>query len=398
MNPLPQIRVMLSSRSMSSVFSSSVTLTDVRKRLQAHLHALRWSSADAREAHHTDPIFDVWIHEPATEDASRNTFELSLREIQRADIILVLYTGEAGSANDDEQIGICHAELREALARRGDVVHLIELQPLATTTLPRDLAFRDYIAGLSLFHTMVKNEAELQVAAVRLVHKAVAELVHRGASGGRRRDHGHAMNWSRLDLTARQSAMRQALAKALDVQGDSKSAADRDTQVCRVELAGVPLACRLDAIPDALTVAAARERVGQPFLRDHLHVAHLDDDLHGIVHIIACHRGVTERQASAMLGTPDAIAVASDFGVYAADHVQQIQLFFLAQCMDESAIGVAVRRLNQWLAETGEIERVVARARGRRRILTAVVEAGRIVRPRDPTPDERQAKTKRPKS
>ena len=36
-----------------------------------------------------------------------------------------------------------------------------------------------------------------------------------------------------------------------------------------------------------------------------------------------------------MLGTPDAMSVASDFGVYAADHVQKIQVVFLAQCSDE---------------------------------------------------------------
>lgn len=95
----------------------------------------------------------------------------------------------------------------------------------------------------------------------------------------------------------------------------------------------------------------------------------------GIVHVIACYRGVTARQASAMIGTPDAITVASDFGIYAADHVQQIQMFFLAQCADEAAVGVNVRRLEEWLQQTGEIRRVLQRAHGRAKILRTINEA-----------------------
>jgi len=100
----------------------------------------------------------------------------------------------------------------------------------------------------------------------------------------------------------------------------------------------------------------------------------------GIVHLIASYliasfKGVTDNQASKTIGTPDTMTVASDFGVYAADHVQQIQMIFLANCADSVAVAIAVRRLHEWLQQTGEIEHLVNRAKGRRSILNAIRKA-----------------------
>jgi hypothetical protein len=135
------------------------------------------------------------------------------------------------------------------------------------------------------------------------------------------------------------------------------------------------LALRLDAIAAAVSVAVARESVGQPFLRDHTHVSTLKKlDVPGIVHVIACHRGITEAQANKILGTPDAISVSSDFGVYVADHVQKIQMIFLAQCADETTTSLAVRRFMEWLSLPGEGVGLLENAGSRRRILEAVAK------------------------
>ncbi|MGQ0801351.1 MAG: hypothetical protein ACT4NL_14735 [Pseudomarimonas sp.] len=376
---------MLSSRSQSEVFAAPIKLEIVRRNLQALLHRLRWSDADASTpllGASAQPIYDVWIHENELAVATANTIlKLSLVEIGKADIIIVLYTGEAGSAADDRDIGICHAELLEAVARRGDVVYIIELAPLvgssaaAAPLSKRDKAFQTYVNGLGVFRVQVRDEAQLQAAAVALLHQAVAQLVRRGASGGRRRDRGQPLDWGRLDLAQRRRSMRAALATALE-----SDAAESPGTASRILLAGHALSVRIDAIPDALSVAAAREMVGQPFQRDHLLIDTAREDAPGIVHLIACHRGVTETQAKKMLGTSDAMAIASDFGVYAADHVQQIQIFFLAQCADAGAVAIALRRLNEWLAQFGEIQRVVARAKGRQQILRAVHEALQVAR------------------
>ena len=50
----------------------------------------------------------------------------------------------------------------------------------------------------------------------------------------------------------------------------------------------------------------------------------------------------------------DSMIVASDFGLYAADHVQKIQLVLLAKCSDETATGLVCRRFTDWLAQSGE--------------------------------------------
>lgn len=399
MNKPPQIKVMLSSRSMSRVFAPpyETTLEDLRRKLQEQLHALRWvrpGEVSGPGLTSDDPIFDVWIHENDTASSTSNTFELSLKQIRRADIIIVLYTGEAGSAEGNAQIGICHAELQTALARRGDVVHIVELEPTKQGEEPNDEKFRRFVSDLKLFHTKAENQPELLAKVMRLLHNAVAELTKRGARGRPRLDRGQPLDWNRLDLVARQKTMRCALAVELGVPpSDPRSEAP-----AVIELAGQSFAARLDAIPAALSVAAARELVGQPFHRDHHLVSQLTPSQPGVIHIIACHRGVTEAQATRMLGTPDAIAVPSDFGVYAADHVQHIQMFLLAHCADESAIGVAVRRLDEWLRQTGEIDRVARRAEARRQILLAVETAGKVARGETSPSSVKPKSTKRSRS
>ncbi len=372
MADLPKVRVMISSRSLSPVFASRVPLTEVRLRLLALLEGLRWHrparAGEAPPIEHDHGLLEVWIHESDPgEPGDRNTFEVSLREIRRADVVLVLYTGEAGSAAHGREIGICHAELQEALSRRGDVVSMIGLAPIKAATEERDRRFQRFVEEASMFRRSAGDEDELQRLVLELLHERIAELVNRGARGGRRRDRGQALNWERLDLAERRRAMRSALAAELGIDDVGS-----DALVDRVALGGQTFTVRLDAIPGSLAVAAARELVGQPFLRDHLFAERLSEDAPGMVHVVACHRGATASQASKIVGTPDAITVQSDFGVYAADHVQKIQLVFLANCADDGATGIAVRRLNEWLRQTGEIALVRRRALARVNILRAI--------------------------
>lgn len=376
MNKLPAIRVMISSRAESEVFSGGerVKLTDLRRRLQNALHSVRWSSEPepATEAISSgQQVFEVWIHEnEQAKSTKRSPFELSLDEIRTADVVIVLYNGEAGWKLDDRGIGICHAEFQEAVSRRGNIVYLIELEPLPDSKNESDEKFSKALERARPFKKSVKCEADLQQAVLELIHKAVAELVKRGASGGRSRDRGLALDWSRLDMSHRRDEMRKALATELFIRGEGTSG----EAPYKVELAGSRLAACLHAVPGAMGVAAAREMLGQPFLRDHLWADDLSKQTPGIVHLIACYRGVTENQASKIIGTPDTMTVASDFGVYAADHVQQIQMIFLANCADTVALAAAVRRLHEWLHATEEIKFIRERAEGRRKILRTIYQ------------------------
>jgi hypothetical protein len=76
-----------------------------------------------------------------------------------------------------------------------------------------------------------------------------------------------------------------------------------------------------------MTVAAARELVGQPFLRDHRVDDLLEEKRVGPVHVKACHRSITKSQAARQMRFPDATIATTSFGVYIADNVQKSSSF-----------------------------------------------------------------------
>ncbi len=361
---IPAINVMISSRSAAPVFGGT-PLATLRERLRERLESL--SLAGNR-------VFDVWIHErDVAASAKRSILEASLDEVAKADIVLVLYTGEAGSAAGDAEIGICHAELRDALARRRDVVSLIALEPLIEAKAPKDRAFQAFVERQKLMRLAARNAAELFEVATHIVHQRVAELAKRGATlGGGRLDRGTALDWARLEPSQRSRAMREALRDAL---GGVETEHGADVRVAT--LAKTPILFRLSAAATPLTGATARERIADLHRRDHLFVAQLArEGATGPVHVVACHRAVTEAQALRLVGSPDAIAIASDFGVLAVDNVTKAQLVLLARCHDAAATALAVRRLREWLAATDEGEHVERRALARRDIVEAIARHG----------------------
>lgn len=354
------------------MFSTQDRLTTVRKQLQSYLQSLRWSVAGQPIGRH-DPIFDVWIHEDETGvPADRSTLELSLDEVDRADVVVVLYDGQAGSVAAGTGMGICHAELQQAVERRRDIVFMVRLVPLCKDVPPQDQAFRDFVDSLNLYQKDASNQDELHDVVAQMLQNTVARLAVRGSRAATRKlDRGQALQWNSLNLTDRQTQMRLALAHYL---GAKEVKASVDPTVFQWAMpGGAVVLARLDAIPAAVSQPAAREMVGQPFLRDHLLAPALaSSETSGPIHIIACHRSITESQVAKMLGTTDSMVVASDFGIYATDHVQKIQLVFLAKCSDATATGLVVRRFLEWLDQSGEGKRIAQRAESRQRILAAV--------------------------
>ena len=373
MAEIEKIRVMVSSRSLVNVFASKEPLSGVRDRLQTFLHSIRWFGA-IQPVGRPEPMFNVWIHENETGlNTQKSTFQISLDEVDRANVVLVLYTGDAGSVSDGSTLGICHAELQAAISRRPEIVFMIRLLPLSSAPDKSGRAFRAYVDSLSLFQKDVSSESELHaVVAAAMMQNVVTRLVGRGANAGSRKlDRGEALEWSRLNLADRREVMRQALVRQLDATPLATEA--RGHPLFAMSLAGEKVLVRVDAIPAAASEPAARELVGQPFLRDHQHATALAaEQLLGPIHIIACHRGITESQAKRMLGTPDSMVVTGDFGIFAADHVQKIQVALLARCSDDNTTAVAVRRFTEWLQQSGEGQGVIKRAQSRRRNLDAL--------------------------
>src|SRR5205085_10590710 len=109
-----------------------------------------------------------------------------------------------------------------------------------------------------------------------------------------------------------------------------------------------------------------------PSLRDHESVGVLQNGEAGPIHVVACHRGISESQAIKLLGFPDAVIVSPPFGIYVADNVQKIQLAFIANCRDETTTRNGVQRFFNWLKQSGEEAELAERAAARKRIVTAI--------------------------
>jgi hypothetical protein len=159
-----------------------------------------------------------------------------------------------------------------------------------------------------------------------------------------------------------------------------RAGSSEDREHLFVRLGDVDVLCIPTAIPAALTVSAAREMVGQPFLRDHELSSVLSRRKRtcgGPVHVIACHKTATEAQAIRLLGFPDATVVSAPFGVFVADGVQKVQFAFIVNCRDESTTRHGAQRFFEWLAQTGEAALVAERAQARARIVAAVAKENR---------------------
>lgn len=373
---MPQLRVMISSRSNTKVWGGT-RLTEIRLRLKEAIRSMRWQGVlpDDEQASligDDESLFEVWIHEPESgEPANESTFELSLRMVREQDLVIVLYSGEAGWVSNKRNIGICHAEALEAIARRGKTTAIFKIEPGVVADEPADKLFAAYLDRQQVFTKTCSSEAELQRAVLAGIRDRVLELAQEGGQKLVRRDRGAALDWESLTLAPRRAQMCAALREALDCKSIEEPG------VVSADLGGVPYTLRIDAVPDAMSVAAARELVGQPHLRDHERADQLSDTAPGIVHIIACHRGVTRTQATRLLGTPDAIAIDSEFGMLAVNVATQNQYILLRHCADADTIRTRITQLDQWLLSSEFGGKLEQRAKARARLLGLMAEVQR---------------------
>jgi hypothetical protein len=370
-----KIRIMISSRCSSRVADGEqqVSMTEVRARLHDRL---------CDEPLLGEALFEVWISDNAPDQSQGDldtAWNRSLEEVRKADIVLALYTGEAGWAPKSGEIGICHAEFQEVWNNgpaRLKVVRVLEVKfsgKKSAAEKKADKVFQDYFQTLNPTSPEARNADDIVARSLEALREAVASLVKLGGREARkgRFAYGTALDWSRLDFSTRKQAMEEALGEALRDLGANplpSIAGGWDWP-----LAGESLLTIVHGLPAAFGVAAARELVGQPFLKDHRYVpGGVTPSLAGPLHLVACLKTVSESQAMRQLGFPDATIVAAPFGIYVADKVQKIQMVFLANCRDATTTRHALTRLVEWLDSTGEEVNLVSRARGRRRIVDAV--------------------------
>ena len=368
-----RIRVMISSRcrDLTELGAKQVELTALRREIKSLVTAIMPFGS---------PFFECWINEdsPAIE-GSADSWEACLQQVRRADVLLVLYNGNPGWAAEAGGIGICHAELEAGLSSGAAKVFAIELPVSDIPKAPEDAAryvrFRDYFAKQNLFVSKAKNGDEVLKAVPAILQEALAELVTLGGREARkgRFDTGDALDWSRLGFEDRKVAMERVVRDALAMRKGSQE----ESGSTYVRVARIDLLCLIHAIPSAVTNAAAREMVGRPFHRDYMVAAALGPRKGGPIHIFACHRGVTERQAADLLGQPDVVTVDTSFGVLAVDPASKVQCLFLRGCRDETSTRHAVQRAFDWLERSGEDQLLAKRGASRARIVKAIADENR---------------------
>lgn len=363
-----KVKVMISSRARSQVAfdGRKVKLTELRREIKSWFEKLELFGS---------PLFEVTINEDAPASSGAEDFwQWSLREIREADIILVLYNGDAGFAIADLDIGICHAELMEAMNRAQAKVRLITL-PLITPSgksKERNERFQAYVARQRLFSPPKTTLEGARAAVADALRDAIGELVQLGVMAAAHSEFidRSSLEWDLLDFRSRQAAMTLTIHDALAARPGAFECADG----VALSVLGRSVVFRCNAVPAAMSVAAAREMVGQPFLEDYRHAEEIkaSQATGGPIHLIACHKGVTEAQAMRILGFPDATIVTTEFGIYVADDVNKIQMVFIRNCRNETTTRHGVQRLFAWLERAGEGERLAGRAESRLRIVGAV--------------------------
>jgi hypothetical protein len=363
-----RIEVMISSRCddfIKAEAGKKKKLTDLRRQAKEKIQAMKLFG------HET---FICWIHEDEPAAAADETiWEKCLRQAGRCQILIMLYNGSAGYGLSSRENGICHAEMMEAMNKDPGKIRLIDVTGASSGKVSGDVErnrrFEKYLSEQNLNRNFAASYEQALDMICSAVHTAVVDLTKKASNGLRssRYATGAPVEWSRMDFNRRKRAIEEILLASLGCRD-----AQENNAGCIHQIDGKSIFFRTHAIPAGMGVAAAREMVGRPFLRDHESLKYMEGDAIGPVHLIGCHKGVTENQAVSILGFPDATILTPKFGVYAVDEIQKIQLVFLANCRDESNTRNAVQQFKSWLVQIGEGRRMADRAAGRKAIITSI--------------------------
>ena len=99
---MQKIRIMISSRCTTWIKDGAgqSSLSDIRSELKNLIETEKIFEKD---------LYQVWIsEEPRDTSALESSWEECMSQVDKADIILCIYTGEGGWAKQKGDIGICH--------------------------------------------------------------------------------------------------------------------------------------------------------------------------------------------------------------------------------------------------------------------------------------------------
>lgn len=364
-----KIRVMISSRCNDEIAfrGKKSNFSEVRRELKNKLEKVELFGSK---------LFDVWINEDGVPaEGSVDAWDHCMDQVKRADAVIVLYNGNAGWCKNEGAIGICHAELESAMQSAPAKVRIIEVAPIdeKLEKIAYHKLFQNYYGSCSRFRGATVSNGEQIIARVeQALREVVPDMVHLGLREAKKGKFafGESLDWSKLDFSERSKRICKIISDSL-----SKSLKGKVEESSVIgQLGTVQITFKCHGVPGSMSEPAAREYVGQPFVRDH---EYFKDKLEkppiaGPIHIIGCHRNVTETQASKLLGLADATIISPSFGVFLVDPVSKIQIVLIGNCRDETSTRDGVQRFLDWLEQTGEKQLVVQRAKSRAKILKVI--------------------------
>jgi hypothetical protein len=362
------IRVMISSRVATEV--DGRPLGDARKAIKEELEKVPPGRRSA--------VFSVWSSEYETPGGQDETaWKRCTREAASCDILLVLYTGEAGSRRNETGIGtvgICHLEFLAGVRDNQPKVRVINVEGL--THVDRDAvdeAFAQDVEQYSSFYRSIRKSDELVPTSCEAVWDAAIDLVRRRGTGRGYNYLGEALDWAQRSYVGRSRAMTQALAEIL---ADPESARWHESVsavgVWRT-IAGRRVAFRCSAAPASLTDAEARATLARLFDNQTEALAHLQSaDLVGPVEVVAVHKSATELQVRRLIGRADALVIPVPGGIVASDDSTFVQAIVLPNCRDTNTIRKRLDDIFDWLRRSRMDAVLVARAEARSTVLHAL--------------------------
>jgi hypothetical protein len=202
-----------------------------------------------------------------------NPWDACISRAKRADIMLVLYNGDAGWAGVTGQlgdkIGICHAEFEAAYNKTPSKVRSVQFLPIAAAAGSADERFQRYFQNQGVWGAQVATGEEAIEYSEKAAVGALLDLARGGISIGSKGSYfsGEALTWSRMDYQNRRKITRKTVVDYLRTRSKSGALSQTDGTVI-YPIGGQKIALVCDCIPGRMSTPAARELVGQPFLLD----------------------------------------------------------------------------------------------------------------------------------
>ena len=270
-----RIKVMISSRCNDMFPLSSkpqVRLSDLRTKMKKEIEGTTVLGSRP---------FEVWINEDAAESAELDAWDECMRQARECDIFVVLFNGNAGwtGTGENASIGICHAEFLTAYARAPAKVFLIDIFERRAANAPKKLAdvnFQKRLERENRFGSPAADVPSLEQAIRSRIVSATVKLVQQGVADANRGKGylGPALEWNRMAYPQRSAAMVAAASVALGSTNPTK-----DGNFCVATIEKKRILFRVDAVPDSMSVATAREMVGQPQCLSEIKLAGTDDEV-----------------------------------------------------------------------------------------------------------------------